>query len=46
MFKQLWKEIPLGFKVLWFGALTVSVGLTGFAMWAVYTVVMHVSAGG
>jgi hypothetical protein len=45
MFKELWKEVPTAVKVLWIGSLTLSVGLTGFAVWAVYRIVMHLTAG-
>ena len=45
MFKEMLSEIPTSFKVLWIGGLAVSAGLTGFAVWAVYTVVIHVTAG-
>ena len=45
MLSELWKSIPLGFKALWIGGLVLSLGLTGFVVWAVYTLVMHVTAG-
>lgn len=44
MLKELWKDIPMTFKVLWIGGMTASAGLTGFAIWAVYTVVTHITA--
>lgn len=41
MFKQMWKEIPLMFKVIWVGGIAVTLGVIVFAGWVIIKVLQH-----
>ena len=45
MFKEMWKELPTAFKIIWIGSFAAAVGFTGFVVWAIYKIVIHVTGG-